>query len=124
MKVLGKCPYCDNGKIETRKIKALGKEIKLYACTNAHWKTEYETTQLTDDSTCSFRIFSNALKKWNKASIGEGEVKQLLKNGEYEVVLHSQPFYKWENGKRTKFHKEYKKFIVLNKEYGIEVIWD
>jgi hypothetical protein len=124
MKILGKCPYCENGKIESRKVKVNGKEIKLYACSNAHWKTEFETTQLTDDSICGFRIFQNTLKKWNKAAIGENEIKKLLKDGELEVKLHSQPFFKWENGKRIKFHTEYTKFIITNKEYGIEVIWD
>jgi hypothetical protein len=124
MKILGKCPYCSNGKIETRKIKVEGKEIKLYACSNAHWTKEFDISELTEESTCGFRIFQNSLKKWNKFAIGEYEIKKLLSEGELEVTLHSKAFFKFENGKKTKFHTEYKKFIITNKEYGIEVLWD
>jgi len=124
LKNLGKCPYCKNGYIETREITTYGKKSKLYACSNAHWKRDEDLTVLSSDSTCSFRIFSNCLLKWNKAVLGENEIKRLLSNGEIEVVLHSRAFYKFENDKKTKFHTEYRKKIILNKEYGIEVIWD
>ncbi len=37
---LGKCPYCDDGRIEVRKKEVRGKKVELYACSNANWKTE------------------------------------------------------------------------------------
>ncbi len=38
--ILGKCPYWKDGYIEVRDKEVSGKKVKLYSCSNAHWKTE------------------------------------------------------------------------------------
>jgi len=128
MKILGKCPYCTDGKIESRKTVLNGKKGTIYACSNAHWKYNEieETFALSSKSTCSFRIFSNSLLKYNKFSLGDKEIRTLLSKGELEVTLHARnPYYeKLDNGKSKKKHKEYTKFIIPHKEYGIEVLWE
>lgn len=112
-KLLGKCPYCEDGKIEVRAIQVEGKPLKLYACSNAHWHYEADFAELTPDSTCSFRIFQNQLRRWNKKAIGENEIRTLLKEEQVKVRLYSA------NAK-----KEYFKWVILDKEYGISVLWD
>ena len=53
--ILGKCPYCEGGSIEVRDKEVSGKKVKLFACSNANWKTEDgEMFELTDNSTCDF----------------------------------------------------------------------
>ena len=112
-KILGKCPYCEDGKIEVRAIKVDGNPLKLYACSNAHWHFEGDFAELTSDSTCNYRIFQNQLRRWNKKAIGENEIKILLRDKQVEVRLYSA---------NTK--KEYFKWMILDKEYGISVVWD
>ena len=113
MKRVGKCPYCEDGEIEVREISPNGKKTKLYACSNARWTYEFDMAELTSDSTCGFRIFANQLLRWNKRSIGINEVCTLLRDKEVKVRLYSS------FGK-----KEYFKWIVLDKEYGVSVLWD
>ncbi len=112
-KSLGKCPFCKDGDVEVRPVTVDGKSIKLYACTNAHWSFEHEMAELTKESTCSFRIFQNALLQWHKKAIGEREIRTLLKEEQVKVRLYSS---------RTK--KEYYKWLVLDEEYGCSVVWD
>lgn len=112
-KSLGKCHFCDDGKIEVREIEVGGRKTKLYACSNARWKYEFDMAELTLESTCSFRIFSNSLLRWNKRSIGEREVRELLQEGQVKVRLYSG---------RAK--KEYFKWIVLDSDYGVSVLWN
>jgi len=112
-KKLGKCPFCDNGQIETRKIEVDAKPVKLYACSNAHWTFEHDMCELTEDASCSFRIFSNQFLRWNKKSIGENEIRRVLQEDQVKVRLYSS---------RTK--KEYYKWAVIDKEYGMSIIWD
>ena len=112
-KLLGNCLYCEGGKIEVRAIHVDGKPLKLYACTNAHWHFENDFAELTSDSTCNFRIFANQLRRWNKKAIGENEIRTLLNEQQVKVRLYSA---------NTK--KEYFKWIILDKEYGISVVWD
>lgn len=114
MKTLGKCPYCDNGEIEIRNLNIQNQKVKLYACSNAHWEIDVgDTAVLTEDSTCSFRIFSNQYLRYNKRSIGEKEIRTLLRDGEVEVRFYS-----------SKSKSEYFKFLILDQEYGTSVIWD
>jgi hypothetical protein len=113
MKKLGNCPYCNNGQLEVREIKIQGKKTKLYACSNAHWSKEFDVAELTAESTCSFRIFSNQLLRWNKRSLGTREIQTLLAEEQVKVRLFSS---------RTK--TEYFKWIILDKEYGVSVLWD
>ncbi len=112
-KKLGACPVCKEGQIEVRKIEVQGKPVKLYACSNAHWSFEHDLCELTQDSTCSYRIFSNQLLRWNKKSIGEGEIRTLLQEEQVKVRLYS-----------SRAKKEYFKWAVVDAEYGLSVVWD
>lgn len=125
-KTLGNCPFCENGKIEARHTILNGKKGVIFACSNAHWENVDDLFVLTKKSTCNFRIFSNCLLRYNKAVISEKEIKELLKNKEVKVKLYARtPFWeKQEDGKTKKRHKEYYKYIIPNKEFGIEVLWE
>ena len=114
MSVVGKCPYCKDGIVNLEKKSVYGKNTKVYTCSNASWKTEDgEMFELTPKATCSFRIWGNSLQRWGKKGIGYYEVKQLLQNKDVIVRLFS-------------FHtkKEYFKYITLDEEYGVSVLWD
>lgn len=114
MSVIGKCPYCDDGMVEMEKKLVNGKNTKVYTCNNAAWYSEDgEVFELKKEASCSFRIWGNSLLKWGKRGIGIFEVKQLLQGDEVEVRLFSN---------RAK--KEYFKYIVLDKDYGVSVLWD
>jgi len=111
---LGGCPYCEDGKIEVRDKVVFGKKIKLYACSNAHWKTEDgEVFELSEEATCSFRIWQNALAKYGKY-LTYKDIRTLLEEGELEVELVSKKYGK-------KIH--YTKNIILDFEYGVSVLW-
>ena len=113
--ILGKCPYCENGSIEVRDKEVSGKKVKLYACSNANWKTEDgEMFELTENSTCHFKIWQNSLAKYGKW-LSYKEVRVLLEDEELEVELVSKKY-----GKKI----NYNKFITLNEEYGVSVIWE
>jgi len=114
MSIIGKCPYCKDGlmKLETKPV--LGKNTKLYTCSNASWKSEDgEMFELKDSATCSYRIWGNSLLKWGKKGIGPYEVKRLLKGEDVSVRLFS--YIK---------KQEYFKYIAINKDYGVSVLWD
>lgn len=111
--LLGKCPYCDGNVIQKESI-ARGKKIKLYSCENA--KKEYDESEsfvFTHDSTCTFRIYSNALLRYNKRNISSNEIKNLLDEGQIKIRLHGR-----------KGSSEYYKYAIPNKEYGISILWD
>lgn len=113
--ILGKCPYCKDGSIEVRDKEVRGKKVKLYACTNAHWKTEDgEMFELREDASCDFRIWQNALAKYGKW-LTYREIRLLLENETIEVELLSKKY-----GKKI----YYNKYIILNQEYGVSVLWD
>ena len=113
--ILGKCPYCDDGSVEVRDKEVRGKKVKLYACTNAHWKTEDgEMFELREDASCDFRIWQNALAKYGKW-LTYKEVRELLENETIEVELLSKKY-----GKKI----YYNKYIILNQECGVSVLWD
>lgn len=118
---LGKCPFC-NGHIEKRKTNS-SKKVFIYACSNAHWVFDNDFWRPTDDSKCSFKIFSNSLAKWNKFFISPLEIKALLNKGSVEISLFKR-CYIFENGRKVKKDIEYKKDIIPNLEYGVEVLWD
>ena len=112
---LGKCPYCDGGEIEVRDKEVNGKKVKLYACSNAHWSTEDgEMFELSQEASCGFRIWQNALAKYGKW-LNFKEIRTLLSDQELEVEFLSKKY-----GKKI----YYTKTIVLNQEYGVSVIWD
>ncbi len=113
---LGKCPYCDDGQIEVRDKEVRAKKVKLYACSNAHWKSseDGEFFELREDATCTFRIWQNSLAKYGKW-LTYNEIRTLLDDGELEVEFLSKKY-----GKKI----YYKKNIVLNREFGVSVLWD
>jgi len=112
---LGKCPYCDNGMIEVRDKEVRGKKVKLYACSNAHWTSEDgEMYELTSEATCNFRIWQNSLARYGKW-LSYQEVRTLLKEEEIELSFVSKKY-----GKKI----EYTKTVILDKEYGVSVLWD
>ncbi len=113
--ILGKCPYCDDGQIEVRDKEVSGKKVKLYACSNANWKTEDgEMFELTETATCDFKIWQNSLAKYGKW-LQYKDIRTLLDDEELEVELLSKKY-----GKKV----YYTKTITLNPEYGVSVIWD
>lgn len=113
--ILGRCPYCSDGNIEVRDKEVSGKKVKLYACSNAHWKSEDgEMFELTGSSRCSFRIWQNSLAKYGKW-FSYREIRDLLENESIEVELLSK-----KAGKKIYYNKH----VVLNREYGVSVLWD
>ncbi len=111
--VLGRCPYCDANVIEIKTI-ARGKKVKLYTCEKA--KKEHDDSEafvFTADSDCTFRIYSNALLRYNKRSISSKEIRNLLKDKQIKVRLHGR-----------KGTKEYFKYAIPHREYGISILWD
>lgn len=113
--LLGKCHFCEDGNIEVRDKEVRGKKVKLYACSNANWKTEDgDFFELIDSATCGFKIWQNSLAKYGKW-LSYREIRELLHDEELEVELLSKKY-----GKKI----YYKKHIVLNEEYGVSVIWD
>ncbi|WP_294962934.1 hypothetical protein [Sulfurimonas sp.] len=113
--ILGKCPYCDDGSIEVRDKEVSGKKVKLYACSNANWKTEDgEMYELTQNSTCDFKIWQNTLARYGKW-LSYKEVRELLEEDSLELELLSK-----KHGKKVYYYK----YVKLNQEYGVSVIWD
>lgn len=111
--ILGKCPYC-KGNVQAIKSTANGKKVNLYTCENA--KKVYDDSNqfvFTSDSTCTFRVYSNAFLKWNKKSFSKFEMKKLLEDEQVIVRLHGR------SGT-----SEYFKYVIPNKEYGISILWD
>ena len=111
--VLGKCPYC-KGDVILIKSTANGKKINLYTCENA--KKEYDDSEqfvFTADSTCTFRVYSNAFLRWNKRSFSKYEMKKLLEDEQVIIRLHGRAG-----------TKEYFKYVITDKEYGVSILWD
>jgi hypothetical protein len=111
--ILGKCPYC-KGNVHAIKSTANGKKVNLYTCENA--KKVYDDSDqfvFTSDSTCTFRVYSNAFLKWNKRSFSKFEMKKLLEEEQVIVRLHGR------SGT-----SEYFKYVIPNKEYGVSILWD
>jgi hypothetical protein len=113
--ILGKCPYCEDGEIEVRDKEVRGKKVKLYACTNAHWKSEDgELYELREDASCDFKIWQNSLARYGKW-LSYREIRELLDKEILEVELVSKKY-----GKKINYKKE----IILSQEYGISVLWE
>jgi hypothetical protein len=91
-----------------------GANTKVYTCSNASWMSEDgEMFELSKNATCSFRIWGNSLLKWGKRGIGIYEVKDLLNAKDVKVRLFS-----------AYAKKEYFKYMILDKEYGVSILWD
>ncbi|MGA1933419.1 hypothetical protein ACH5BF_12005 [Arcobacter sp. YIC-464] len=111
--ILGECPYC-KGTVSSKNINVQGKKAKLYSCENA--KKEYDESEqyvFTADSTCRFRVYSNAFLRWNKRSFSEREMKKLLQDGQTVIRLHGR-----------KGTGEYFKYVITDEEYGVSILWD
>jgi hypothetical protein len=111
--ILGKCPYCD-GNVIAKKSMANGKKVNLYSCENS--KKEYDDSDqfvFSSDSTCTFRVYSNAFLRWNKRSFSKYEMKNLLEDGQATIRLHGR-----------KGTSEYFKYVITDKEYGVSILWD
>jgi hypothetical protein len=112
--MIAKCPFCKDGEVTMTKKTIRGRPVKYYACSNTKYETDDgESFYLTLDSTCSFRIFSNALFRWGKKNLQPKEIKTLLNGEDVVVRLYS-----------AQAKKEYYKYVTLHKEYGVSVIWD
>jgi hypothetical protein len=122
VKKIGKCPFCD-GVVEQRKTEINGDKVSIYACSNTIYeKDEYEEGFfLSDKSTCNFQIFSNALKRYNKRAISEKEVKKLINNEECIVRLYSKKIW---NEEKKKYGNEYFKYAVVDKDYGVSILFE
>ena len=111
--ILGKCPYC-KGNVQAIKSTANGKKVNLYTCENA--KKVYDDSDqfvFTSDSTCTFRVYSNVFLKWNKRSFSKYEMKKLLEDEQVIIRLHGRAG-----------TKEYFKYVITDKEYGVSILWD
>ena len=108
--LLGKCPYCEDGQMQMQKKSAQGAITKVYTCSNATFTTQdgelFEST-----GSCTYRIWGNSLRRYGKRGIGEREIRTMLDEGSFIATLHS------------KIGTEYKKYVIANFEYGIEVLF-
>jgi len=112
---LGSCPYCEDGNIEIREKLFNGKKVKLFACSNAKWIThDGEFFEMASDASCNFRIWQNALSKYGKWFTYK-EIRNLLQDKEISLELISKKY-----GKKITYFKT----IILNREYGVSVLWD
>lgn len=111
--IIGKCPYCE-GNILSQKITVQGQKINLYTCENAKKERDIgDDYVFSTDATCTFRVYSNTFLRWNKRSLSENEMKNLLKDGQITIRLHGR-----------KGTREYFKYVVTDKEYGVSILWD
>ena len=111
--VLGQCPYC-GGNVIAQKITAKGQKITLYRCEHAKKERDINDDYVfSSDASCRFRVYSNTFLRWNKRSLSEHEMKQLLHEGQTTIRLHGR-----------KGRSEYFKRIVPDPEYGVSIVWD
>ena len=111
--VLGKCPYCGS-MVFSQKITVQGQKINLYMCENAKKERDIgDDYVFCTDATCTFRVYSNAFLRWNKRSLSEREMKNLLQDRQITIRLHGR-----------KGTREYFKYVVTDKEYGVSILWD
>lgn len=110
---LGTCPYC-KGRVFSKEIMVQGQKVYLYTCENATKERDISDTYVFSvDATCRFRVYSNVFRRWNKRSFSEREMRTLLQQGQVIVRLHGR-----------KGTREYFKYVVTDKEYGVSVLWD
>ncbi|MCD8543490.1 MAG: hypothetical protein LRY52_01110 [Sulfurospirillum cavolei] len=111
--VLGKCPYC-GGSVISQKLTIQGQKVNLYACEHAKKERDINDDYVfSSEATCRFRVYSNTFLRWNKRSLSEYEMKQLLKEGQIAVRLHGR-----------KGTGEYFKYVITDPEYGVSIVWD
>lgn len=111
--IVGKCPYCD-GNVIAKAFTIQGKSITLYTCEHAIKERDLNNDYVfSAESTCRFRVYSNAFLRWNKRSFGVNEMKTLLRDGQVVVRLHGK-----------KGSKEYFKYALPDPQYGVSILWD
>mgnify|MGYP007116848930 CR=1 FL=1 len=97
----------------SKKDRSKCKADKALCLLKYHWHFEHDMCELRDDGICSYRIFANQFLRWNKKAIGENEVRTVLQDEQVKVRLCS-----------STAKKEYFKWAVLDKEYGLSIVWD
>lgn len=119
---IGKCPFC-NGDFLVKDIEVRGKKQKLYFCENyiIERDEEDEGFLLSEKSTCSFRIFDNCLKKYNKTKLSKFEISKIIRDEECVVRLYSKKIF---NPEKNKWGNEYFKYAIKDKEFGVSILWD
>lgn len=96
-----------------RKKEVRGRKVELYACSNAHWKSEDgDFFELTVNSTCGFRIWQNTLSRYGHW-LTHKEIRTLLNGEDLFIELRSA---------RTK--TKYIKQVILDPEYGVSVVFN
>jgi len=120
--IIGKCPFC-NGNIIEKKIQIMNTKLKKYVCSNNI--VEYDEIEerfiTSEKATCNFKIFSNCLLKYNKRTLSKKEIQKIINNEECIVRLYSK---KLLNQKTNKYGSEYFKYAIVNKEYGVSILWN
>lgn len=117
-RILGKCPYCKDGKIEIHKKEIKDKKVELYKCSNARWKTEDgEMFELTNDSTCSFKIWQNTISRYGHW-LKHREISDLLLQKDVIVKLKTQKKFKGSD------RRDYFKYLALDMDYGVKVLFE
>jgi len=98
-KILGDCPICDGHIIQRE---------NSYGCTNANWQHDDHFDELQNTG-CRYSIHKESLKRYGKRKVSATDIQKLFKNGFFTAKL------------RSRFKKEYYKYVMVNDEYGIEV---
>ena len=117
--IMGSCPYCD-GQIEVLNKEVQGKKVKLFACSNNPKMQISEDGEFFEkiindpDNICEFKIWQNSLARYGKW-LTYNDVRTLLEEQELEVNFISKKYSK---------KIEYTKTIILDKEYGVSVLWE
>lgn len=111
--LLGKCPFCE-GTVYSHALQIQGTKVLRYACEYAKKERDINGDYLfSETSSCRFEVYSNAFLRWNKRSLSEKEMKTFLSEGQVTLRLHGR-----------KGTKEYFKYAIPDKEYGITILWD
>ena len=108
---LGKCPCCDDGVVLMERKIVRGAKMRVYSCSNTKIATEDDGETWERVGSCNYTIWGDALKRYG-GSISPNNIKELLSKGQFVAEL------------KSKSGKEYEKYVVVDEEYGVSVLWD
>ena len=108
---LGQCPCCDDGVILMDRKIVRGAKMRVYSCSNTKIATEDDGETWERVGSCNYTIWGDSLKRYG-GSISPNNIKELLSEGQFVAEL------------KSKSGKEYEKYVVVDEEYGISVLWD